>query len=105
MEKKLDSNYTRMLKAVLNKLWRQHPTKQQLLNEPDMRDTAVEVRTNSGTLVDYILSPNVKCRYVNNVFASERELVLVSVADFSNTETRAPASAELASCLPTRRAM
>ena len=30
MEKKLDSNYTRMLQAVLNKSWRQHPTKQQL---------------------------------------------------------------------------
>ena len=30
MEKKLDGNYTRMLWAVLNKSWRQHPTKQQL---------------------------------------------------------------------------
>ena len=29
-EKKLDGNYTRMLQAVLNKFWRQHPTKQQL---------------------------------------------------------------------------
>ena len=26
LEKKLDGNYTRMLKAVLNKSWRQHPT-------------------------------------------------------------------------------
>ena len=30
MEKKLDGNYTRMLQAILNKPWRQHPTKQQL---------------------------------------------------------------------------
>ena len=30
MEKKLESNYTRMLRAILNKSWRQHPTKQQL---------------------------------------------------------------------------
>ena len=30
MEKKLDGNYTRMLQAMLNKSWRQHPTKQQL---------------------------------------------------------------------------
>ena len=30
MEKKIDSNYTRMLRAILNKSWRQHPTKQQL---------------------------------------------------------------------------
>ena len=30
MEKKLDGNYTRMLRAILNKSWRQDPTKQQL---------------------------------------------------------------------------
>ena len=30
MERKLDGNFTRMLPAVLNKSWRQHPTKQQL---------------------------------------------------------------------------
>ena len=29
-EKKLDGNYTRMLRVILNKSWRQHPTKQQL---------------------------------------------------------------------------
>ena len=30
MEKKLDGNYTRVLRAILNKSWRQHPTKPQL---------------------------------------------------------------------------
>ena len=30
IEKKLDDNYTRILRAILNKSWRQHPTKQQL---------------------------------------------------------------------------
>ena len=30
LEKKLDGNYTRMLGAILNKSWRQHPTKHQL---------------------------------------------------------------------------
>ena len=29
-EKKLDGNYTRMLRAILNKSWQQHPTKHQL---------------------------------------------------------------------------
>ena len=29
-EKKLDSNYIRMLRAILNKSWRQHPTRHQL---------------------------------------------------------------------------
>ena len=30
LEKKLDGNYTRMLQAILNKSWRQHPTRHQL---------------------------------------------------------------------------
>ena len=30
LEKKLDGNYARMLRAILNKSWRQHPTKHQL---------------------------------------------------------------------------
>ena len=30
LEKKQDGNYTRMLRAILNKSWRQHPTKHQL---------------------------------------------------------------------------
>ena len=59
MEKKLGGNYTRMLWAVLNKSWRQHPTKQQLyghlppsetlskLDKLDIQDTAGEARMNS----------------------------------------------------------
>ena len=30
LEKNLDGNYTRMLRAILNKSWRQHPTRHQL---------------------------------------------------------------------------
>ena len=30
LKKKLDDNYTRMLRAILNKFWRQHPTRHQL---------------------------------------------------------------------------
>ena len=30
LEKKLDGNYTRMLRAILNKSWQQHPTSHQL---------------------------------------------------------------------------
>ena len=30
LKKKLDGNYTRMLRAILNKSWRQHPTRHQL---------------------------------------------------------------------------
>ena len=34
LEKKLDGNYTRMLRAILNKSWRQHPKRHQLLWTP-----------------------------------------------------------------------
>ena len=30
LEKKLDGNYTRMLRAILNKSWQQHPTRHKL---------------------------------------------------------------------------
>ena len=30
LEKKLDGNYTRMLRAILNKSWQEHPTRHQL---------------------------------------------------------------------------
>ena len=30
LEKKLDGNYTRMLRTILNKFWKQHPTRHQL---------------------------------------------------------------------------
>ena len=40
LEKKLDGNYTRMLRAILNKSWRQHPTRHQLHGHlPPIRKT------------------------------------------------------------------
>ena len=59
LEKKIDGNYTRMLRAILNKSWRQQPTKHQLsaiylpsrklpkLDEPGMQGTAGEAGTSS----------------------------------------------------------
>ena len=44
MEKKFDGNYTRMLRAVLNKFWRQHPTKQQLYNYQPPITMTIQVR-------------------------------------------------------------
>ena len=44
MEKKLDSNYTRMLRAMLNKSWRQPPTKQQLYDHLPPVTKAIKVR-------------------------------------------------------------
>ena len=59
MEKKLDGNYTRVLRAILNKSWRQHQKisnctatylplrKLSKLDEPDMQDIAGEAGTSS----------------------------------------------------------
>ena len=57
LEKKIDGNYTKMLRAILNKSWRQHFTKHQLygfpsrklskLDGPSMQDTAGEAGTSS----------------------------------------------------------
>ena len=44
MEKKLDSNYIRMLRAILNKSWRQHPTKQQLYGHRPPITKTIKVR-------------------------------------------------------------
>ena len=46
MEKKLDGNYTRMLQVILNKSWKQHPTKQQLYgHQPPIMKTIQVKRT------------------------------------------------------------
>ena len=47
---KLDGNYTRMLRAILNKSWRQHPTKQQLYGhlQPIMKTIHVRRTRHAG---------------------------------------------------------
>ena len=44
LKKKLDSNYTRMLRAILNKSWRQHPTKHQLYGHLPPITKTIQVR-------------------------------------------------------------
>ena len=44
LEKKLDSNYTRMLHAILSKSWRQHPTKHQLYGHLPPITKTIQVR-------------------------------------------------------------
>ena len=44
IEKKLDGNYARMLRAVLNKSWRQHPIKQQLYGHQPLIMKTIKVR-------------------------------------------------------------
>ena len=44
LEKKLDDNYTRMLRAILNKSWRQHPTRHQLYGHLPSITKTIQVR-------------------------------------------------------------
>ena len=46
LEKRHDGNYRRMLRAILNKSWRQHPTKQQLYGHqpPPTMTKSIKVR-------------------------------------------------------------
>ena len=43
-EKKLDANCTRMLRAILNKSWRQHPTRHQLYGHLPPMTKTIQVR-------------------------------------------------------------
>ena len=50
LEKKLDGNYTRMLQAILNKSWRQYPTRHQLYGHlpPIMKTIKVRRTRHAG---------------------------------------------------------
>ena len=50
LEKKLDGNYTRMLRAILNKSWRQHPTRHQLYGHlpPIMKTIQIKRTRHAG---------------------------------------------------------
>ena len=49
LERKLDGNYTRMLRAVLNKSWRQHPTRHQLYGHLPPITKTIQVRQTRHT--------------------------------------------------------
>ena len=44
LEKKLDGNYTRMMRAILNKSWRQHPTRHQVYVDLPPITKTIQVR-------------------------------------------------------------
>ena len=49
LEKKLDGNYIRMLRAILNESWRQHSTKQQLYGHLPPITKTIQVRRTKHT--------------------------------------------------------
>ena len=81
MEKKLASIYARMLRAILNKSWRQHPTKQQLCSHlPPITETIQIRRTRHA--VTYWPRPscqNRKCTCVNNRCIRSRNIRIITL--------------------------
>ena len=64
IEKKLDGNYTRMLRDVLNKSWREHPIKRQLYGHLPTISKTIQIRwvrhagfcwRSNGELISYVL--------------------------------------------------
>ena len=55
LEKKLDSNYTRMLRAILNKSWQQHPTRHQLYGHLLPITKTIQVSINNDLIFICIL--------------------------------------------------
>ena len=60
LEKKLDGNNTRMLRAILNKSWRQHPTRRQLYGHLPPITKTIQIR---------------RARYVGHCWRSKDEPV------------------------------
>ena len=55
LEKKLDGNYTRMLHAILNKSWQQHPTRHQLYGHLPPITKTIQVRQTRHELIRDVL--------------------------------------------------
>ena len=60
LDKKLDGNYTRMLRAILNKSWQQHPTRHQLYGHLPPITKTIQVR---------------RTRYAGHCWRSRDELI------------------------------
>ena len=79
LEKKLDGNYTRMLRAILNKSWQQHPTKHQLYGHLPPITKNIQVR---------------RTRYAGHCWRSRDELisdVLLWTPTYGQARTGRPA--------------
>ena len=78
-EKKLDGNYTRMLRAILNKSWRQHPTKHQLYGHLPPITTTIQIR---------------RSRYAGHCWRNRDELIsdiLLWTPTYGRAKARRPA--------------
>ena len=75
IEKKLNGNYTRMLREILHKSWRQHPTKQQLYDHLSPITKTIQVR---------------RTRHVGHSWRSRNELI-TDILPWTSSRGRAKA--------------
>ena len=104
LEKKLDGNYTRMLRAILNQSWRQHPTKHHLYGHLPPITKTIQARLTrhaghcwrsrdeliSDVLLCVLYWPttrpgcqNRKCTYVNNRSIRLRNIRIITVDELN----------------------
>ena len=79
LEEKLDGNYTRMLRAILNKFWQQHPTRHQLYGHLPPITKTIQVR---------------RTRHAEHCWRSRNDLisdVLLWTPTYDRTEAGRPA--------------
>ena len=67
LEKKLDGNYTRMQRAILNKSWQQHPTRHQLYGHLPPITKTIQVRRtrHAGTLLEKQRWTHKRCTFMD----------------------------------------
>ena len=78
-EKRLDGNYARMLRAILNKSWRQHPTRHQLYGHLPPITKTIQVR---------------RTRHAGHCWRSKDELIsdeLLWTPSYGRAKARRPA--------------
>ena len=90
LKKKLDGNYTRMLRAILNKSWRQHPTRHQLYGHLPPITRTIQVR---------------RTRHAGHCWRSKDELisdVLLWTPAYGQAKAGRPARTYIQSCVRIR---
>ena len=84
LKKKLDGNYTRMLRAILNKSWQQHPTRHQLYGHLPPITKIIQVRRtrHAGHCIAYIYIYlyMIICKlYIHEHFFTFREFIHIYI--------------------------
>ena len=76
LEKKLDGNYTRILRAILNKSWRQHPTRHQLYGHLPLITKTIQVMYSYGPPHRAVQKQDDQLEHTYNSYVRIRDVAL-----------------------------